>query len=161
MASFLMPLLGYLWVPITCRGSGREWVQSYWLQWASSELCAVSKEVGTLTKPEISSVDSGCQEITERIRYRKCSRRWSYGWQHAEKKWRQTLCFAMVSWIALFLAPTEEVKIFIGSKLSLSCVLIFAKSHPHFCDWDKKSRMEVISGCKVIIILFGTHVQTH
>lgn len=30
-------------------------------------VCSKRKEVGALTKPEISSVDSGCQEIIERI----------------------------------------------------------------------------------------------
>ena len=91
--------------------------------------------MGALTKPEISSVDSGCQEIIERITdTENVAGGEVMDGSMWKKKWRQTLCFAMVSWIALFLAPTEEVKIFIGSKLSLSCVLIFANSHPHFYD---------------------------
>lgn len=93
--------------------------------------------MGTLTKAEISSVDSGCQEITERITDAE-NVAGGEGMDGSmqkkkKKKWRQTICFAtQLDWIIF--GCTEEVKIFTGSKLSLSCVLIFAKSHPHFCD---------------------------
>lgn len=93
--------------------------------------------MGTLTKAEISSVDSGCQEITERITDAEnvAGGEGMDGSMQEKKKKMEAdnlLCNGQLDWIIF--GCTEEVKIFTGSKLSLSCVLIFAKSHPHFCD---------------------------
>lgn len=91
--------------------------------------------MGTLTKAEISSVDSGCQEITERITDTENvagGEGMDGSMQKKKMEADNLLCNGQLDWIIF--GPTEEVKIFTGSKLSLSCVLIFAKSHPHFCD---------------------------
>lgn len=90
--------------------------------------------MGTLTKAEISSVDRGCQEITERITDTE-NVAGGEGMDGSMQKKNGGRHFALQWSVGSdYFGPTEEIKIFIGSKLSLSRVLIFTKSHPHFCD---------------------------
>lgn len=75
-------------------------------------MCAVSKEVGTLTKAEISSVDSGCQEITERITDAENvagGEGMDGSMQKKKKKKNGGRQFALqLSWIGLFLAAQKR-----------------------------------------------------